>query len=389
MKYALIVAIVLTIAFSIGLYFTLIYPRQVVTSQIPPTREFTLQGASVVPNGTTPATILGSISVSTTFPAGSTINVDARPAGSLQFSTVLQNLPAATNQTFSYTKATSGASYDMQVTLLDPTGKVIGTSEVVSVTAPTLNARFTVNPLPSPTPTLTPTPTPAGGKVTPTPAALSGTPTPTPTPASASASLSGDISFHGEAPVNSRVVVLEKLGNASTYQVAVDNLTPVDGTLWQWNGPVGGDSYSVIAVLKQKQSDGSDTDIASSAPVTITAPAGFIVLTVNSAYTLLKPTGTPSVNCQTYNGGPNQNYWTVTVGFPSVTGAQSYWLEVGSTSGANDIVNASGNSLSAQTIFDNNTTYYARFAYAAVARVDTASGQFSVFSDATKLTCGK
>jgi hypothetical protein len=265
-----------------------------------------------------------------------------------------------------------------------PVGE-LGSLPTTTPSASFLIATRALVPTNTPTPSPTATPTSAITSV-PTPQIAF---TPTQTPASVSASLSGDISFHGEAPVNSRVVVFQKLLGASTYQLVVDNLTPIDGTLWQWNSPVGGDTYSVIAVLKQKQSDGSDADIAYSAPVTVTAPAGFIVLTVNSAYSLAKPTGTASVNCTTYNSGPNQNNWNVTVNFPSYSGAQSYWLEVGSTNGGNDIINTHGSALSSLAIFNNNTTYYARFAYAAVSGVDTGSGQYSVFSDPTLHICSK
>lgn len=392
MRSVIIVVALLSTAFFIGLYSTLFSPRHITSTQAPVTREFTLEGMSTVLTGTIVATILGSISISGDIPAGSTINVEAKQAGTQQFSTVLQNLPAKSNQTFSYTKATSGTSYDMKVTLLDPTSKVIGTSQILTVSAPALNAQFRVNSVaPSATPTQNPEPTLPTGQTnsTPTPILPTATATATPTPTPTLTTLSGNISFHGAAPINSRVVVLQKLANASQYQVAVDNLLPIDGIMWQWDNSISGNSYSVIAVLKQKHSDGSDTDIVTSSPVTVTAPAAFIVLTVNSYYTLAKPTGTSSVSCVTYNSGPNQNTWNVTVNFPSFTNAQSYWYEIGTTDGGSDLVNINGNARTISTVFKNNTTYYGRYAYAAVSGVDTGSGQYSAFSDTTRLICSK
>lgn len=393
MKFAIIVAVLLSVAFLTGLLLMLFSRKQSPPSaQVPVTQEYTLEGAPAVPTGTIAATILGTITITGAIPAGSTVNVEAKQVGSQQFSTVLQNLPAKSNQTFSYTKATKGMSYDMIVNLLDPTSKVIGTSQTLTVSAPWLNAQFnlsSVAPTASPTPTPIHTTPPAQTNSTPTSTLSTVIPTPTSTPTPTITTLSGNISFHGAAPINSRIVLLQKLSNGANYQVGLDNLSPIDGTLWKWGSAISGDSYSVTAVLKQKQSDGSDTDIASAAPVTVTAPAAFIVLTVNSYYTLTKPTGTSSVTCQTYNGGPNQNYWNVTVNFPSYTNAQSYWLEVGSTDGGNDIVNTNGNTLSVSSIFNNNTTYFARYAYAAEPGVDTGSGQYSAFSDTTKLLCGK
>lgn len=398
MKFVIIVSVLLAIAFVTGLSLVLFYPPNKTVTSPPVTQQFTPEGASNVPSGTVTAAIIGSIGITGTIPVGSTINVEVKQAGTEQFSTAVQNIPALANQTFSYTKATKGMNYDMKVALLDTAGKVLGESQIQTVPAPSLNVQFQISSsVPTITPTLTPTPvqttiSPTGRittTLTPTPTPRPVTPTPTITPTPSLGSLSGNISFHGAAPISSRIIVLEKLANAATYQVAVDNVTPIDGTLWEWKNAISGNSYNVIAVLKQKDSSGNDTDITSSSPVTVTAPSGFIVLTVNSYYSLTKPTGTSGVNCTTYNGGPNQNYWNVTVNFPSFSGAQSYWLEVGSTDGGNDIVNTYGNSLSASAIFNNNTTYYARNAYAAVSGVDTGSGQFSVFSDSTKLSCNK
>ncbi len=383
MKSVTVVAVLLGVAFLTGLVLTLISRKPVQITTAPVTREFTLGGLSTVPTGTTAATILGSIGINGTIPAGSTINVEARLAGTQQFSTVLQNIPAISSQTFSYTKATRGATYDMKVTLLDGASKVIGSSQAFTVTAPALDLQFNidaVNPPATPTPTPEPTLPTTPGAVTPTPA-------PTPTPALTS--LSGTVGFHGVVPVNTRIVILQKLANASSYQVAVDNLTPGEGTVWQWDSPIPGNSYSLIAVLKQKRPDGSDTDFAYSAPVTVTAPAVSIALTITFNYTLPKPSDISTVTCTTYNSGPNENSWNVTVNFPTYSGAQSYWLQVGTTDGGSDIANTYGSATTVATVFKNNTSYFARYAYSAVLGADTGSGQYSVFSDSTRLICSK
>ncbi len=387
MRLVIIEVLLLIGAFIIGLSATFLYPKLVKPSQTPVTREFTVEGTSTVPTGTVTAAILGSISVSGNIPAGSTMNVEARAAGTPQFSTVLQNLPATSNQTFSYTKATTGTRYDMKVTLLDPASKVLGISQIVSVWAPSLNVLFSVNSaVTSVTPTqitqTNPTPIPTLAGQSP----LGGS-TPTPTPATAT--VSGTISFHGVTPLNSRIVILQKLANASTYQVAVDNLLPTSGTSWHWDTPTRGTSYSILAVLKQKQADGTDSDFAYSSPVTITAPVSSVVLTIYSNYTLPKPSLVSTVSCTTYNSGPDQNTWNVTVTAPLVSGALSYWLQLGTTDGGTDIANTYGETRTVSAVFKNNTSYYAKYAYAAVAGVDTGSGQFSIFSDTTRLICSK
>lgn len=386
MKPRLLAVVILTFAFFTGLILTFFYLQLTRPPQGSTVREYTLSGAANVPTGTIAASIMGSISINGTIPAGSTLNIEARETGTWQYSTVLQNLPAKPSQTFSYTKATSGASYDMKVTLLDPTSKVIGESDSLTVPAPSLNVQFSLSPA-TPSATPTPKPIPSTTPTNSTPTSTTAVPTLTPTPTAGLTTISGNISFQGVAPINSRIVILEKLANASSYLVAVDNLVPLNGTTWQWTSALSGNSYTVIAVLKQKSTDGkSDIDLATSAPTTVTAPATSIVLTVNSSYSLTKPTGTSSVTCVTYNSVPNN--WNVTVNFPAFSGALSYWLEVGTTDGGFDLVNSYGSALTASTVFKNNTTYFARYAYAAVAGVDTGSGQYSAFSDTTRLICG-
>lgn len=363
-------------------------PRQTTSTQAPITREFTLEGMSAVPGGTTPATILGSITITEDIPAGSTINVEARIAGTSQFSTVIQNLPAKSNQTFSYTKATSNTWYDLKVTLLDPASKAIGTSQILTVSAPSLNVQFTLR---AATPSVTPSPTPQPTQSAPQSSTTSSPlqPTPTPTTTASGTALSGLISFHGVTPVNSRIVILQRLANASTYQVAVDNVLPVDATAWQWNSATASSSYTVLAVLKYKNTDGSDSDFAYSSPVTVTAPATSIQFTINSNYTLAKPSAVSWVSCTTYNSGPNQNSWNVTVNFPVFSGALSYWLQLGTTDGGTDMANTYGEGRTVSAVFKNNTTYFARYAYSAVSGADPGSGQYSVFSDTTRLICSK
>lgn len=383
MKSAPFVVGLLVVAFVIGLLLTVFSKRPTTVLQEPAVREFTLEGMSTVPANTAAATIVGSVSTTGTIPPGSTMNVEARQTGMQQFTTVLQNLPAAT-QTFSYTKAISGTYYDVKVTLLDPSSNVIGSSQIRTVSAPSLYTEFAITVVvPSVTAAPTPTPTPRAQQsiVTPTPTILA-----TPTPSQAS--ISGTLTYQGVAPLSARVVVLQKLANASSYAVAVDNLSPLNGTTWQWAGAAPGKSYTLLAVLKQKRSDGSDIDLTYSAPVTITAPVKSIALTINFSYTLPKPSDPLSVSCNTYNSGANQNTWNVTVTVPTVSGAFSYWLVVGSTDGATDIINTYGSATSAPAVFKNSTTYYGRYAYSAVTDADSGSGQYSIFSDTTRLSCG-
>lgn len=328
--------------------------------------------------------ISGNIDVNGYIPTGATIVVEGRKLGAQTFTRVAGSLPGKSRQFLSYTTAINGTTYEVQGVLLDTNGKTIGTSNILTITAPALNEVLTINSsaiLP-PVPTSAPAPTnsQAAATVTPIP------------PQPSQTFISGNINLNGSTPPNSRIVILQTGLNSSNYQVAVNNVAPTDGTAWNWTGAQNATWYTLIAVLKQHNSDGTDTDIATSAPITVASPATGVVFTLNSGYSLSAPGGQITVTCQTYNGGPNQNNWNVVVNFQSVSGAQSYWYQVGNSNGGNSLVNTANqtNNSSTQTVtavFNNNTTYYARYSYANVPVAQLGSAQYSPFSSTTPLQC--
>jgi hypothetical protein len=212
--------------------------------------------------------------------------------------------------------------------------------------------------------------------------------TPIPTPTSIPTVITGSINFNGNALYNSRIVILQKVYNTSTYMVAVDNLSPVDGVAWTWSNPTPSTWYDLIAVLKQKQSDGTDRDIAISAIKSVAAPATNTVLTLNSNVLLPSPNGEIKVVCM----DQVDSVWNAQVVFGSVDNAKKYWMQVGTKSGDADTANVTQNSSgsSEQRInvkLKKQTPYYARYAYAVVENVATASSQFSPFSSPTQIQC--
>lgn len=330
------------------------------------------------------AVISGSIVVNGYIPKGSTITIKGRKLGVNEFTTVASNLNGQARQFMSYTTAVAGTTYEVEGVLVSPSGQEIGASSLLSVTAPAIDETLTIN-------SSAQSPTIVANTPTSVPTTASA-PSSTPVPAAPSAVVSGGINFNGAAPSNSRIVVFQKPLNGSSYQVAVDNISPIDGTAWQWNGAQASTWYTMIAILKQRNANGTDTDIATSAPVTIAAPATNVIFTINSGVSLQGPGGPITVTCQTYNGGPNQNNWNVTVNFGTVSGAQSYWLQIGSTNGGNNLTNTTQNvqAGSNQTIgvtFNNNTTYYARYAYANIPNAGVSNSQYSAFSSTTPLQC--
>ncbi|HSX09523.1 MAG TPA: hypothetical protein VLF93_05185 [Candidatus Saccharimonadales bacterium] len=324
------------------------------------------------PTGT--AMITGDIRVDGYIPAGSTIKVQGRVLGKKTYTTVASNLPGAESQFMSYASAIAGEQYEIVGILLDKSGNQIGISPTLDVTAPALNEQLTINSkaIPSASPTPTPTNAPLA----------TAAPTPVPTPTM----ISGSIDFNGVAPANSRIVILEKVYNSQNYQVAVNNVTPQDNATWQWTGPSTGTWYDIVAVLKQTQPDGTDQDIATSQSQSIAAPGTNVVLTVNSGIVLSPPSGTITASCGNLSGST----WGGQLSYPSVQGAQSYWLEVGTASGSNDVYNAFQNTnnqpnQTASVNFNNGITYYAQYAYAQT--LNATQPQFSPFSSPMQFKC--
>lgn len=331
------------------------------------------------------AVISGTIHVNGYIPSGATIRVQGRKLGTPRFATIAENLPGASRQFISYTTAVAGQTYEVIGSLIDNTGNQIGTSSVLVVTAPALNETLMINsqavPLITLTPTIAPTVTPVAVTTTQAP---SFTPTPVPTPTM----LSGSIEFNGVAPANSRIVILQKVYNSQEYQVAVDNVTPTDDTTWQWQGAKLAKWYDLIAVLKQKQSNGTDVDIARSQMQSVAAPGTGVTLIINSGIVLSAPNGTITASCGNLSGG----IWNGQVAYTSVPSAQSYWLQIGTSNGANDTFNAmqNTNNQATQTInmsLNNGTTYYARYAYAT--NQNAGQPQFSPFSATTQFRCSQ
>ncbi len=321
--------------------------------------------------------ISGTVAVNGYIPDGSTITVQGRKLGVQKFTTVAQGLPGQARQSLDYTKALSGITYEVQGTLLDSNGQIIGTSNILTVTAPASNEVLTINSsAQAPTPALTQIPTPAAQNAV----------APTSQPV-APVTISGSINLNGAAPPNSRIVIFQKAMDAANYQVAVDNISPTDGATWQWNSTQNATWHMLIAILKQRQNDGTDKDISTSIASTIAAPAASVVMTINSGFSLSPPGGPITVNCQTYNGGPNQNNWNVIVTFQPVNRGGSYWYQIGSTNGGNDIVNSAGQTNMTNATFKNSTTYYARYAYATAPVAALGSNQYSGFSGTSSLQC--
>ena len=365
------------------------------------------------PTGPANATISGSVGVNGYIPAGATLTLQGRKIGASKFTDVTKGIPAKDEQFISYTTAIAGQEYEVKALLFDATGNLIGESAVLTLVAPAANEQLNVNSVaqppvtptaiptitPTPSPTLTPTPTFIVTQVTsiltatptspPTPTNTPG-PTNTPAPTPVPPSISGTIQFNGQAPSNTRIVIFQRVSGSQNYQVAVDNITPQNGTNWQWNGAQAGQLYQMIAILKQRQSNGTDIDMADSTTLSIAAPAANEVFTINSGYSLPAPTGAINWSCGNYNSS-NQT-WTPILAFGNMTNAQTYWFQIGITNGGAELTNMVQNATQNPTqsftqTFQNGVTYYARYAYSTVPNVTLNDPSFSPFTATTQVHC--
>lgn len=309
------------------------------------------------PPSTAAAVITGTIQTNGYIPPGSLITVQGRVLGASQFTPVVKNLLASPNQVLTYANAVVNQKYEVQG-ILTNAGNVIGTSNIIVVTAPAAGELLQINSSAQAPATATPT----------------------------NQSISGNITINGSVPPGGSVVVYSRPTGTTQFNVAVNNVSPADGATWTWPAQ-SGQSYDLVAVLKQPESNGTQQDAATSNTVTVTAPAANVLFTLNSGFQLPGPTGAMTISCGTHSSA---NTWTASVNFASVTGAGSYWFQVGSSSGGSDLVNTTQNATNNPTQSVNinvndSVTYYARYAYAPQA--GAAQNQFSPFSYVQNIHC--
>lgn len=323
------------------------------------------------PAGSTNAVISGLVNLNGYVPPTATIMVETRVSGVKDFTKIAENLPAKSGQTISFANATSGQDYDLRATLLDVSGSSLGQSKTIVVTAPAYNETLAIN----------------STAVTPLAPKPQGAASPSPV---GSGTISGKINLNGPSPANSSLVILASETGKNSYSVVVNGIPIQDNASWSWGSANSSTTYDLVAVLKQQNPNGTQNDVAKSQTITVASPAQNQILSLNTGFSLPQPTGNIQVNC---GNKDNNNNWSASVQFQSVTGAQSYWMQIGTSNGGSDTVNNTNQSATNDpnqnvnvSIKDGNT-YYARYAYAN--SNNASSNQFSPFSSVTTIKCPK
>ena len=323
----------------------------IVTATAPAVHEELVINTAHNPSSENNASISGNFDINGHVPAGSIVNIkELSPAEQ----TIAADLKAVDRGAWGWAHAKENTTYQLQAYLINASGSVIGKSKILTVTAPATNETFTINSTDQP-------PKPQTGVI------------------------SGHIDLNGSVPDNSRIVVFQKEVGSNDSKVAADNIAPKDGAQWKWSQAITGKQYDLFAVLKVRRSDGTDKDIAHSANLRVHAPASNEVLTINTNYSIPKPSQ-PRVDC---NGDAGNNQQKITVNMDKMTDAQTYWLEIGTQNGGNDKVNTkfgqTQNAPQYKTTINNNTTYYTRYSYAYCS--NCADRNFSEFSDTLSFSC--
>lgn len=203
-----------------------------------------------------------------------------------------------------------------------------------------------------------------------------------PSPSTGSSSISGTINLVGSAPSGSSLVIaVRPTGSGEQFKVVLDGITAQNNASWSWSQAQDGVRYDLFAVLKGK-SGSVDIDYASSPSSTVKAPYQGQVFIVDAGYALSAPTGTATVSCTTHL---SNNSWNTTVSYPAVTGAKMYHVQIGTTSGGNDLLDVTLNAQSVTPNLNDSTNYYFRYSVSSVS--NPTAYQHSSYSSASTIRC--
>lgn len=326
---------------------------QVQVIEAPATGEVLTINSVANPPAPQTTSISGTIDLNGAVTQQSSISLAVRKPGEASFNTVNPSIAAQDGASWSWDAALAGQQYEVKATLYVD-GAYSGESKSLVVTAPASNEVLRINSQ------YTPPPTPAA--------------------------ISGSLNINGPIPANS-TVVLYKQGPGDKAPVAVlSKLEAANGTTWNWTNAISGYTYTIKASVMQ-----NGTSVGNSQVLTVTAPAANEVLniTINvSGNPTNQPSNSPTVACISQSG----NTWNATLNLPAVSGANTYWIRIGSQSGSNNFLdtriaaNGTSNTSYALNNINNGTTYFVQYAASTCTNCSN-SGAFSSFSNILQFVC--
>lgn len=323
------------------------------SSPLPP-----LSATQTAPAADVPAFISGTLDLNGYVPAGTIVTFEQQPITGGDYQAFGAPLIAQDNLSWVWTSAILNQEYNIRA-VLTSRGVEIGKSLPISVSAPAADEVLTINSTAIP-PVVTKTDSGTG-------------------------TISGTINLNGVVPSGASIVILASTPGANKYQTVLSGISPTNGTSWSWTSAQAGTAYQLVAVLKTANLN----DISVSSAIDVTAPAANESLTLNSNASLPQPANLPSITCNVKNSATNS--WSATINYSTIPGAQTYWLQLGSTSGGSDLINVTQTSVNgvyvtANATLNDSVNYYAQYAYSMSPGVAMGSN-FSAFSASSTIHC--
>lgn len=281
--------------------------------------------SELIPEPDNNAVVSGVLVINGFIPPNSTVTVFGREAGTKKdFQPAVNAIPAQNGAKWTYDQAAAGTTYDYQAEMYDSKGTFIGQSSYLTVTAPAANEVVTINST-----------------------AKSEQP----------ASLSGTVRLQGPVIQNSTLLVLQREVGKTDFTV-IDRYPASNNTAWTWADAVAGTAYEVTAALQVNEQNEATGNV-----VTVTAPAVDMLITIDTGVNLSQTTQLPSVNC----GNPDAtNHFNARVSLPQYEAAKLYYLQVGTSAGANNVFKGTLQPNQSATVFvPAASPHFARYSYSA------------------------
>jgi hypothetical protein len=303
-----------------------------------------------------PVAISGRVNLSGYIPPTARLALKSSLESENNFQIVTTDIEPKDNAVWVWSTAEAGKLYKVILELLDK-DVIIGRSEQTIVAAPATNQYLQL------TSTAQPSPAPQGQP-------------------GERASITGKIDLNGPVANNSSILLLQRLPGEKNY-TPVARIPAGDGQTWSFDKAVSGTQYEMTAALQVNQENTSTANA-----VTLTAPAANVVFRINTNVSLDAP-GQPHL--LTCGDRKADGKWPAQIIFDQVQNANSYWIEVGTAAGKNDVYNerrsrSKSNEEKVTIDFEGNKTYYVRYAQAQCS--DCRSDQdYSGFSESVSMSC--
>ena len=321
--------------------------------------------------------IQGTVNIQGYIPPGSVLTILAKSSGQSNYQTVYTTNNPGSSNSWKWDGVKPLQDFTLKAVLTSNKFD-IGTSPEVTAAGGDGEINLLIKSGANFTPADVPTPTPA-------PASIQATSAPTPTPQPTTGTISGVVTTNGPIANNSSLLMLWRKPGDANYQVITRINNPSSQQSWQWNSPIIGEDYEITVALQV-----NNNNTASALSQIVVAPAQNINFTLNSGVTINTPGAMPTISaCSQLNN----NQYNLTIQWPIVQQAGSYWLQLGQNPGASNILSSvvpAGNNSSNQlttSLISASTNYYAQYAYSYCNNCSSPSN-FSNFSSASRMFCG-